>query len=85
MAASVSSQNVVGGERGGQAPLGHPGLLRPWVNVDLLWHTSQIFYKAERQREIPKWNGLMGQLSSEKNKKIQNPKSTITIYNVTAD
>ena len=46
------------------------------LNVDLLWHTSRIFHKAERQRSRPNWNGFMEQLTSEK---INSPKSTITM------
>ena len=34
------------------------------LNVDFLWHAPEIFHKAERQRP----NGLMDQLTSEKNK-----------------
>ena len=45
-------------------------------NVDLLWHTSGNFNKAERQRPRPNWNGFMGQLTSEK---TNAPKSTITV------
>ena len=46
------------------------------LNVDLLWHTSGIFHKAERQRSRPNWNGFMEQLTYEK---INSPKSTITM------
>ena len=52
------------------------------LNVDLLWHISEIFYKIQRQRPRPNWNGLMNQLSSEKRKKTQSPKSTITMLPV---
>ena len=45
------------------------------LNVDLLWHTSGIIHKAERQRSRPNWNGFMDQLTSEK---TNSPKSTIT-------
>ena len=30
-------------------------------NVDLLWHASGIFHKAERQGRNPNWTDLMGQ------------------------
>ena len=36
------------------------------LNMDLLWHTSGIFNKAERQRPRPNWNGFMDQFTSEK-------------------
>ena len=39
------------------------------LNVGLLWHTSEIFHKVEKQRPRP--NGLMDQLTS--------PKNTITV------
>ena len=39
------------------------------LNVGLLWHTSEIFHKAERQRPLTNRNGLMDELSSEKKKK----------------
>ena len=38
------------------------------LNMDLLWHTSGIFNKAERQRPRPNWNGFMDQFTSEKTK-----------------
>ena len=44
--------------------------------MELLWHTSEIFHKAERQSPRPTWNGLMDQLISGEKK--NSPKSTIT-------
>ena len=46
------------------------------LNAGLLWHTSGIFHKAERQRPRPNWNGFMDQLTSEK---TNSPKSTIAM------
>ena len=47
------------------------------LNVDLLWHTSGIFHKAETQvrpkAEVrPNWNGFIDQLTSEKTKTTKN-------------
>ena len=38
------------------------------LNLYLLWHTSEIFHKAEKQRPRPNWNGLMDQPTSDRNK-----------------
>ena len=46
------------------------------LNVDLLWHTLEIFYKAKRQRPRPNWNDLIDHLTSEK---ANSPKSNITM------
>ena len=51
-------------------------VFKTMLNVDLLWHTSAIFNKAERQRPRPNWNGFMDQFTSEK---TNAPKSTITV------
>ena len=60
-------------------------------NVDLLWHASEIFHKADRQRPRPNWNGLMDHLNSEKTKKSiitmlpmteYNPRDESCIYSV---
>ena len=46
------------------------------LNVDLLWHTPEIFYKAERQSSRPTWNDLIDQITSER---ANSPKSNITM------
>ena len=44
------------------------------LTINLLWHTSGIFHKVERQRSRTNWNDFMDQITSEK---INSPKSTI--------
>ena len=46
------------------------------LNVDLLWHTPEIFYKDERQSSRPNWNDLIDQITSER---ANSPKSNITM------
>ena len=65
------------------------------LNVELLWHTSGIFRKAERQRPRLNWNGFVDQLISEKtnspngfvdqltSEKKNSSKSTITMLPLT--
>ena len=50
------------------------------LNVGLLWHTSEIFHKTERQRPRPNRNGLMDELSSEKKNK-NHQKVPLQFYN----
>ena len=42
------------------------------LSVDLLWHTSEIIHKADRQRPRPNWTNLPL-------KKTNSPTSTMTI------